>query len=415
MKIKIQATVVLSLCGVFLFLKYITQLYPSLISGILFHQFQLSGIEIGIIASSYYYSYSLMQLISGVLMDKYNVRISATIAIVSVSLGLIGFAATSNFYTMCLYRVLMGLGCAFATTLYMKCAAMWADEKLFPIISSLLATATMLGAAAGSEPIAILFDHIGWHQGLIWIGIFGLLLSILALLFIKNNNQIKNAREGNLDDIKKVLTNSSNYWLLAYSGLTFSPVIVLGGLWGVPFLQLKFNTTSIVVAKLISIMFIGHAIGSPLWALVSNYLENKKDLMILANVMALVSLLVLLYGAPSFNQAELLFFIFGLSVGCFMLSFSICRAVNPVVAFGFAVAFINTGEGIVGSVLEPSIGWILDFLKAPANLHYSLDNFKHGLVLLPLCYIFSMIVIAKLPDTRASIMHFQNNRLLNRK
>lgn len=404
MKIKFQATIVLSLCSIFLFLKYIAQLFPSLINNTLIQQFQLSGIEIGILASSYYYSYSLMQLISGVLMDKYNVRLSATIAIISVSIGLIGFASTNTFYTMCLYRALMGIGCAFATTLYMKCAALWTDEKLFLMVSSFLATATMLGAAVGAEPIAILFDRLGWKQGLIYIGMFGLALAILALFFIRNKKTVKITKVATVHDIKKVLKNPVNYWLLV-SGLTFSPVVILGGLWGVPFLQLKFHTTSTIVAKLISIMFIGHAIGSPLWALLSNYLNNKKDLMRAANVVAFTVLLLILYGEPSFNQSGLLFFIFGMSVGCFMLSFSICRAVNSVVALGFAVAFINTGEGIVGSILEPAIGWLLDLLKEPGTRDFSLINYQQCLILLPICYIVSTLIISRLPENRKEILN----------
>lgn len=152
-------------------------------------------------------------------------------------------------------------------------------------------------------------------------------------------------------------------------------------------------------------MFIGHAIGSPLWALLSNYLNNKKDLMKAANVVAFTALLLILYGSPSFSEAGVLFFIFGMSVGCFMLSFSICRAVNSVVAIGFAVAFINTGEGIVGSILEPAIGWILDLLKEPGSSDFSLINYQQGLVLLPLCYIVSTLVIPRLPETRDEILN----------
>jgi len=88
-----------------------------------------------------------------------------------------------------------------------------------------------------------------------------------------------------------------------------------------------------------------------------------------------------------------------------MLSFSICRAVNSVVAIGFAVAFINTGEGLVGSILEPAIGWILDQLKEPGSLDFSLINYQQGLVLLPLCYIVSTFVISKLPETGDEILN----------
>lgn len=407
MKLKLQATIVLTLCSIFLFLKYIAHLFPSLISNTLIQQFQLSGTEIGILASSYYYSYSVMQLVSGVLVDKYNVRFSATIAVMSVSIGLIGFAFTDSFFNMCLYRALMGVGCAFATTLYMKCAALWTDEKLFPMISSFLATATMLGAAAGAQPVAVLFEQIGWKQGLNYIGMFGLVLSALAFLFIKNNKTTKITKVAAAQDIKNVLKNPSNYWLLIYSGLTFSPMIILGGLWGVPFLQLKLHATSTSVSELISLMFIGHAIGSPLWALLSNYLNNKKDLMKVANLVSFTALLLILFGSPTFNQMGVLFFIFGMCVGCFMLSFSICRTVNSVIAFGFAVAFINTGEGIVGSIFEPAIGWILDTLKEPGSSDFSLINYQQGLVLLPLCYIVSTLVVSRLPGPQDQVLYIE--------
>lgn len=168
MKKKYQAFIVLAICGLFLFLKYIAQLFPSLISTTLIEHYQMSGVQIGILASSYYYSYTLMQLISGIVLDRYSLRIASALAIFTIALGLFIFPNTHSFWSMCMSRIMIGCGCSFATTLYMKAATLWSSDKAFCFISSLLATATMVGAAVGAAPIAILFDNLGWHQGLLY-------------------------------------------------------------------------------------------------------------------------------------------------------------------------------------------------------------------------------------------------------
>lgn len=399
-----QSIVVLTLCSLFLFLKYIAQLYPALISDVLIQKFALSGLEIGILASSYYYSYTIMQLVSGILLDQYDLRLPAFFAMLCVSLGLYSFAHTDSFFCMCLSRILMGVGCSFATTLYMKASTLWTSDKIFTIIASFLATATMLGAAIGAAPIALLFDFLGWRYGLVLLAVIGIVISICSLLWVHNPKQaLVNKPESVLKYLKAVICKSDNIWLLIYSGITFSPVVILGGLWGVPFLQLKFHAHANQVATLISTMFIGHAIGSPVWAILSTMFNIKKPLMVLANIVALMSLLLIIYNSITFIQAEILFFIFGFCVGCFMLSFSICREVNQAVMMGFAVAFINSGEGIVSSIIDPGIGLFLDFMRQKSSHGFSLQSYQYALFILPLCYVVSTITIMKLPkETRSA-------------
>lgn len=399
MKKKYQAFIILFICGMFLFLKYIAQLFPSLISTTLIERYQMSGIQIGVLASSYYYSYTLMQLISGVILDRYSLRIASALAIFTIALGLFIFPSSHSFWSMCLSRVMMGVGCSFATTLYMKAATLWTSDRTFCFTSSLLATATMIGAAVGAAPIAVLFDNLGWHQGLLYIAYVAFGLAFLALLFVKNNNSIQTQQTPAFSNIKKVISNRKNLYLLLYSGFTFSPVVILGGLWGVPFLETKFAITAGSAAQLISLMFLGHAIGSPVWALLSNMLNTKKQLMILANMCSFSCLSALLYLPGTYASAQFLFFGFGFCVGAFMLSFDLCRQNNSAALMGFAVAFTNSGEGIVASVLEPSIGLLLDGFKTASATQFTLSSYQIALSCLPVCFLISTALIYRLPFT----------------
>lgn len=391
---KKNSVIILSLCALFLFFKYIAQLYPSLISDELMQSYGYDGVMLAIMASSYYYSYTFMQIGAGLIIDRYAIRLPMFIAIALIAVMLLVFTHTTNFYLMCISRAFMGVGASFATVLYMKCAAQYAPPKAFGLISSLLATATMLGAACGGTPVALLFQAVGWREGLNIMAFIGLAMAFAVLIFQKTQGDVvpHASMQKTFDNIKSVLKSKNNWLLLVYSGMTFSPVAILGGLWGTPFLMAKYNVAAPSAAFFLSMMFVGHAVGAPVWAIISAQMERRKSLMHFANLCALIMICMIIYGGFSYTTSVVLFFMFGFSVSCFMLSFELCREINPIYMMGLAVAFINSGEGIVGSVVEPLIGKILDLGKTGAV--FSLQNYEAALTILPCCYILSSFALA---------------------
>lgn len=392
-----EAFTAIMICGLFLFYKYVAQLFPSLIVKELINEMRLSGIQIGIFASSYYYSYSIMQIFSGILLDKYRLKFFLCFAIFTTSIGVYIFSKSHTFNAMCFSRILIGLGCAFATTLYLKTAAIYTSKKLFTIVSSLLATATMLGAAIGAAPISLFLHEFGWKQGLTYISWIGVSLSLLSLTSIKSKNNPTQKSFVLKASIKNVIKNSCNLKLLLYSGLTFSPIIVMGGLWGIPFLELKLHNNTNTTAFLISIMFLGHAIGSPIWSIINTYINNCKLLMFVSNVFSFITICIIIYYPANYIEMKILLLFFGFFVSCFMLSFDVCLQVNSAALMGISVAFINSGEGIIGVLLEPGIGFILDHLKTQSTNSFSLVDYQIALSLLPICYIISSVISLKLP------------------
>lgn len=401
---KKNAGIILTLCALFLFYKYIAQLFPSLIGQEFMQVYGYDGVMLAVMASSYYYSYSIMQIVAGLIIDRYSVRIPMFLAILLMSMMMLLFTHTTHFYVMCVSRALMGAGAAFATVIYMKCAAYYTTSKTFGLISSLLATATMLGAACGGAPVAILFRHVGWHAGLNMVGIAGLVMATAVLIFQRSQTVASSGddRRMTMSNVKAVILRKDNWLLLMYSGLTFSPVAILGGLWGTPFLMVKFAATATQASFLLSIMFVGHAVGSPLWALLSVRLQRKKELMHAANCLALSAIMAIIYGHCSYDTSLFLFFLFGFSVGCFMLSFELCRELNALYIMGLAVAFINSGEGIVGSFVEPFIGHLLDQSKTGAA--FTLANYQMALSILPCCFILSSCVLVFINRQRKHVV-----------
>ena len=228
----LKIILVMIVCGLFLFFKYIAQLFPSLIGTELMKNYSLTALDLGVLASSYYYSYSTMQILSGWMLDRFSIRYVATAAIGILGISLFIFAAYHSFFMMCFSRVLMGVGASFATVLYMKCAAIWTSRKTFGLVASFLATATMLGAAFGGAPLAYLFNLMSWRSGLCLIGAISVIIALLAFVLVsdvRTGDAVSNtSNKIKFSQLKTVFMNKNNLLLMAYSGLAFSPVVIMG-------------------------------------------------------------------------------------------------------------------------------------------------------------------------------------------
>src|SRR3990167_2881206 len=122
---KPYAILVISLCACYLFYKYVLQIYPSIITQPLMQIFQITATDLGYLAATFYYTYTIMQIFTGVLIDKYGARRLSSFAILCCAIGAITFAYSYHLYLAIFSRALMGFGVAFATVAYMRVAAAW--------------------------------------------------------------------------------------------------------------------------------------------------------------------------------------------------------------------------------------------------------------------------------------------------
>lgn len=128
-----------------------------------------------------------------------------------------------------------------------------------------------------------------------------------------------------------------------------------------------------------------------------------------ANAMSFFAIAGIIYGDFSYYASLLLFFTFGFSVGCFMLSFEMCRELNALYVMGLSVAFINSGEGLIGSFVEPAIGHILDVSKVGSA--FTLQNYQLSLSILPCCFVISSIVLHFINESKVAVQFKEYARI----
>src|SRR5689334_19956382 len=98
----------------FVLLQFFLQLSSGEIIEGLMKSFSLTAFGGGVLASSYYYIYVLLQTPAGMLIDRYGARGILSISALNVCIGSLLFASAKTVLVALLGRVLMGIGAAFA-------------------------------------------------------------------------------------------------------------------------------------------------------------------------------------------------------------------------------------------------------------------------------------------------------------
>ena len=361
-----HAWLIFLLSASFLFYKYILQISPAIMSNELMQTFSLTGTSLGFLVGSYYYTYLIMQIPSGVLLDKYGVRTVTVIAILLCAIGGFLFAISWSFNIAYFSRLLIGFGAAFATTSYMKFSSIWFPPNYFTLLSCLFGTACMLGAGTAQAPLAHLVHYLGWRGTLLVCGLGGIILAVLFGSLITDKKKpslsaVSEKSEFHFRDIWSLFQKRNNWPLILYGGLAFTPVSVFGGLWGVPFLITAYALPKSVAATSVSLVFFGFAAGGILVGWISKYYEKKWSILMLGTTSATLSLMIVLY-IPHLPLwlLNMTIFSFGLGSSGFLVSYSIAKSTNSITLVGTVIGVMNMGDPIFGALAEPLIGKILD-------------------------------------------------------
>src|SRR4249919_2539354 len=78
-------------------LSFFHRLAPAAIAGDLTQAFQTSGVALGLLAATYFYVYTVMQIPTGVLVDKFGTRRVVTIGGLVAGAGSLAFGAAPSF------------------------------------------------------------------------------------------------------------------------------------------------------------------------------------------------------------------------------------------------------------------------------------------------------------------------------
>ncbi len=374
------------------------------------HSFMIGDAALGVLAAIYFYAYSGMQIPLGMILDRFGARKLLTAASLFCAIGAILFGTTHLFALAILGRLLIGVGSAAAYVSCIYIAATWLPNNRFALLNGIVVAVGMLGAVIGQAPLAMLIAKTNWHIALWLLGACGIVLAILSWTIIRDKEHPKiklSHKPSHLLTELKIIIKNKQLWLAAvYGGLMYTNIMILGTLWGVPFLAAKYHISVTAAGSMISVMLFGFILGAPAIGLMSDHLRRRNVFTISTCTASVIFLTLIIYPtANSIVLASILLFIFGFLSGGLELCFPIAREITPPKVIGTAIGYVNFVNMIGAAILMPIVGLILEILKTHATHLTTATIYEVAMTSMLVLQILAFILSLYIKETHAKLQY----------
>lgn len=165
------------LLGISVFINYVDRVNLGIAAPILKNELDLSPKQLGELLASFFWTYTLFQVVSGWLVDRLNVNWVLAGGFFVWSAATAATGAAHGFLMLLVLRLLLGTGESVAFPSYSKILAKHCPESIRGRANAFISAAMALGPAMGIFFGARLVARFGWRP-------FFLLLGMLSLLWI---------------------------------------------------------------------------------------------------------------------------------------------------------------------------------------------------------------------------------------
>ena len=156
-------------------INYVDRGNLSLAAPLLKVEWGLSASELGVLFSAFYWTYVVMQLVVGWLVDRFSAALVMALGVLVWSLATAATGLVTGFTTLLLMRLLLGFGESVVFPASSKICVQHLSEHSRGFANGTLSAAMRWGSAIGTFGGGMLIAKYGWRMSFIVIGLLGLL------------------------------------------------------------------------------------------------------------------------------------------------------------------------------------------------------------------------------------------------
>jgi predicted MFS family arabinose efflux permease len=362
-------------------LSFVHRTAPAAIAGELTRAFSISATVLGTLAATYFYVYTLLQIPVGVLADTLGPRRILTAGSAIAAAGSLLFALAPSWEIAAAGRTLVGIGVSVAFIAVLKVSAVWFVPERFATLTGVTMFAGNLGAVAAGAPLAWAVTLTSWRVVFVALAVLSAALALATWLRVRDSPQqlgfapvagsvpASAQRVPWMQALARVLANRSTWPAFVANAGVGGSYLAFAGLWGVPYLQQVYGMSRVAAAQHTSLLLLGVAFGSLAIGMISDRLRSRHGVMRAFVVAYTLSWLPwLLQSAWPMWATLAWFFLMGLLIPGFTLSWTIAKEANPPQYSGIATSVVNVGIFLGTGILQPLVGWVLDQGRAAGDL-----------------------------------------------
>lgn len=393
--------VVFSAALFFLFEFMQVNIFNALNPGLI-RTFNISGAALGELSAVYFYASISFIFMTGVLIDKCSIRSAVIIGMATLIICTFLFGAADAIWQIKCIRFIMGIAGCLSLTSAVKLACQWFPANKLASVVGLIVAFAMCGGVLSQAPITALADHIGWRNTLFLDGLLGMVLLLLMIFFVRENTHGRQASIHH-DTLKLSFTcmivgslkNMQNWLCGIYTLFMNTPILLLGAMWGSLFLTQARHLDRINASFVLSMIFIGTIIGAPTIGKLSDKLKHRRSLMILAAILAIITIFIIIYvNQLNVTVIAILFFCLGFFTSAQVLIYPLIAESNPLFLLASAEGLAQTLV-MCGGLIQPIFGYLLEKNWNHAMLEhmpvYSITDYQHALIIMPIGFLIALL------------------------
>lgn len=388
---------------------------PAAIAGELAGAFAINSAILGTLAATYFYVYTLLQVPVGVLADTLGPRRLLIAGSLVAAAGSLLFGLAPVWQVAALGRTLVGIGVSVAFIALLKISAVWFPPERFATLNGVTMFAGNLGAVLAGAPLAWVVTQTSWRA--VFVALAALSAALAAVTWWRVRDRpdalgfapvvpapAAGARATPWTHaLAGVLRNAATWpGFFVNIGIGGS-FLAFAGLWAVPFLEQTRGMSRVTASFHASLLLLGVAFGALIVGVVSDRLSNRRGVMrVYTFAYALSWLPWLLHVDWPLAATLAWFFLMGLLIPGFTLTWTIAKEVNRPEHSGIATAVVNVGIFLGAGLLQPAVGAMLDQVRASGDLTAGWDR---GILLLAGAAAFGALMTLSIRAPRSRHGH----------
>lgn len=189
-----QATVILAVVMAAYTLSFFQRFAPASIAQDLAQSFETSAASLGVLAATYFYVYTLMQVPTGVLVDTLGPRRIMLLGGLVSFVGSIWFGLADTLSHALIGRTLVGLGVSVTFIAMLKIIALTFEERRFASLTGLGVFIGNIGSVMAGVPLAYAAAEIGWRNVFVAVAVASLVFGTLSWWMMRGSAAMGGAK-----------------------------------------------------------------------------------------------------------------------------------------------------------------------------------------------------------------------------
>ena len=353
------------LCAAFMASQFF-RVSNAVIAPELMRTLSISSEAMGAITGAYFLAFGIMQIPTGMLLDRFGPRRTMSGLFVIAACGSAVFATAEGAFGLAVARALIGIGCAAGLMGILVTIARWYPPERFARLSSTVYVVGGAGVLFATTPLAAAADTIGW-RGAFWaMALITLGLAVMLFAMVRDappGKVIDGANETFREMLAGVRAAGANRQLLhvcAIQFVNYGTILAIVGLWAGPYLNDIHGMQGVLRGNVLFVINLAMLAGVLGYGALERRLRSRKRA-IAGGSVASAAILVVLAVWPDIGPwpAVGLLVAFTLTSAHIMLNHAHARAVLPDHLVGRGLTLQNVAVFFGVTAMQSATGFIV--------------------------------------------------------